>query len=578
MHDPNTRVLTSIKVNRRQMLLRCSTVICLLSLSLAARDRPAQDEGSSTHAKIEESVVVRATPVAQALQSGPPDSITDGVVTISGKPIAYRAVAGTITVAATDQQDALLSLDGKRLPDTGEKPLDPEKPDEAPPTARMFYTAYFQKSVPSESRPVTFFYNGGPGSSTMWLHMGSFGPKRVVTPDTQHGAAAPYQITNNNYSLLDSTDLVFIDAPGTGFSRMMGKEREKAFWGTDQDAHAFERFIRRFLTKHDRWNSPKYLFGESYGTPRSAVLSALLQDVDLNGIVLLSAILSFDNSVDGPRWNPGVDQAYALALPSYAASAFYHHKLTSQPAGFEQFLAEVEKFALGEYMTALLQGSELPEAQKQAVAAKLHDYTGLPTAYLLKSNLRVTGGAFSKNLQDSEGLTTGRLDTRYVGPDLDPLSEEAQYDPQSVAISSAYAAAINRYMRNDLKYGDNQTYKPGAYSDANFTWDLRHQAPGGPKVGEGESGTNVMPDLAHSMKLNPKMKVLLAGGYYDLATPFYEGIYEMHHLPIPQNLQANISYHYYAAGHMIYVNEAILKQFREDVASFIRETEGSEGR
>lgn len=584
-------MLRSIEVNRamirgrKTIIFHWATIHLLLALCVcspsaraahsaqqnqaARQDRDSDEREKANRVKNDQSVIVKATPLTPA-QTSPPDSVTSGVVSVSGKTISYQAVAGTITVAATDQQDALLALDGKRLPDTGEKPLDPEKPDEAPPTARMFYTAYFEKNVAAESRPVTFFYNGGPGSSTMWLHMGSFGPKRVITPDTQHGAPAPYRIANNEYSLLDVSDLVFIDAPGTGFSRTMGKEKEKAFWGTDQDAHAFERFIRRFLTKHERWNSPKYLFGESYGTPRSAVLSALLQNVDLNGIVLLSAILSFDNSVDSPRWNPGVDQAYALALPTYAASAFYHHKLANQPAALEPFLAEVEKYALGEYMAALLQGSELPEAQKQSVAAKLHDYTGLPVSYLLKSNLRVSGGAFSKNLQDPEGLTTGRLDTRYQGPDLDPLSEEAQYDPQGVAISAAYATAINQYLRAGLKYGDNQTYKPSAYSDANFTWDLRHQAPGGPKVGEGEGGTNVMPDLAQTMKLNPKMKVFLAGGYYDLATPFYEGIYEMHHLPIPQSLQSNISYHYYAAGHMIYVNEGILKQFHDDVAAFIR--------
>ncbi len=550
------------------MCFRCAAVLLATGFYLIGPPAVAQEKAASKS----ESVVVKATPVV-APQSPPPDSITEGSVTVGGKAIAYRAVAGTITVAATEQQDALLGLDGKRLPDTGEKPLDPEKPDEAPPTARMFYAAYFQKGVPPESRPVTFFYNGGPGSSTMWLHMGSFGPKRVITTDTQHGTAAPYRISNNEYSLLDVTDLVFIDAPGTGFSRLMGKEKEKAFWGTDQDAHAFERFIRRFLTKHERWNSPKYLFGESYGTPRSAVLSAMLQNVDLNGIVLLSAILSFDNSVDGPRWNPGVDQAYALALPTYAATAYYHHKLGSQPAALEPFLAEVEKYALGEYMNALLQGSELPDAQKQAVAAKLHEYTGLPVAYILKANLRVSGGAYSKNLQDPEELTTGRLDTRYAGPSLDPLSEEAEYDPQSVAISSAYMTAINQYMRTDLKYGENQTYKPSLYGEGNFTWDLRHQAPGGPPVGQGESGTNVMPDLANSMKLNPQMKIFLAGGYYDLATPFFEGIYEMRHLPIPQKLQSNISYHYYAAGHMVYVNEGILKQFHDDVAGFIRSTE-----
>lgn len=491
------------------------------------------------------------------------DSTTEGSVTVGGQAIAYTAVAGTLTVGASNAQDALLGMDGKLLPDSGEKA--PDKPEDASATARIFYTAYFKKGAASETRPVTFLYNGGPGSSTMWLHMGSFGPRRVITTDTVHEAAAPYKIVSNEYSLLDVSDLVFIDAPGTGFSRIFGKNKEDAFWGLDPDAHAFERFIRRFLTKYERWNSPKYLFGESYGTPRSAVLSADLQNVDLNGIILLSAILSFDNNVDGPKYNPGVDQAYALALPTFAASAWYHHKATNAPAALEPFLAEVEQYALGEYMSALLQGSELSEAKRQAVAAKLHDYTGLPVAYLLKSNLRVTGGAFSKTLQEAEGITTGRLDTRYSGPDYDPLSSDADYDPQSNAISSAYTTAINDYMRRDLKFGANWTYKPSAYGEPGFRWPFR----------ESEGGPNVMPDLARTLKANPKTKVLLAGGYYDLATPYFEGKYEMHHLPIPQNLQANISYKYYQAGHMIYVNDGILKQFHDDVAAFIKGTEAA---
>jgi carboxypeptidase C (cathepsin A) len=538
---------------------------CCLMLSAQTPDKDKDKD------KTDVKVVVTGTPQTPA-PPAPADSTTEGTVTVGGQAIPYRAVAGTLTVGSTDALDALFGLDGMLLPDSGEKKPDPAKPEEAPATARMFYTAYFKKGAASETRPVMFFYNGGPGSSSMWLHMGSFGPRRVVTTDTQHEVAAPYKITSNQYSLLDVTDVVFIDAPGTGFSRIMGKDKEKAFWGVDPDAHAYERFIRRFLTKFDRWNSPKYLFGESYGTPRSAVLSGILHNVDLNGIVLLSAILSFDNSVDGPRWNPGVEQPYALALPTYAASAFYHHKLPQQPAALEPFLKTVEQFAMNEYMPALLEGSELPEARKQAVAEKLHQYTGLPVAYLLKANLRVTGGGFSKTLQDDEGITTGRLDTRYQGPDYNRLSEEADYDPQSNAISSAYTTAINQYLRAELKYGENQTYKPTIYGEPNMQWDFRHQAPGGPDAPSSASGPNMMPDLAIAMKANPKMKVLLAGGYYDLATPFFEGIYEMRHLPIPQNLQANISYRYYESGHMVYVNEGVLKQFHDDVAGFIKST------
>ena len=547
--------------------------LILTSLVLLAATLSAQKpDPKSPATPKDEKVVVTGTPATPppAISAAPPDSITHGTVTVAGQPIAYRAVAGTLTVGATDQQDALLGLDGKMMADTGEKTPDKDKPEEAPATARIFYAAYFKEGAPSETRPVTFLYNGGPGSATMWLHMGSFGPRRVVTTDTQHDAGAPYKLVDNDASLLDVSDLVFIDAPGTGFSRILGKDKEKAFWGIDQDAHAFDRFIRRFLTKYNRWNSPKFLFGESYGTPRSAVLAAALQNVDLNGIVLLSAILSFDNSVDGPKWNAGVDQSYALALPTYAASAFYHHKLPTQPAALEPFLAEVERFALGDYMAALLQGSDLPAPQRQAIAEKLHTYTGLPLAYILKDNLRVTGGQFSKNLQDAEGMTTGRLDTRYKGPDFNPMSEEAEYDPQDIAISAAYTTAINQYLRADLHFGENLTYKPGAYTDPNFTWDLRHQSPGGPPAQYQEGGTNVMQDLALSMKANPKMKILLAGGYFDLATPFFEGMYEMHHLPMPLALQANISYRYYQSGHMVYVNEQVLHQFHDDVATFIR--------
>jgi carboxypeptidase C (cathepsin A) len=548
---------------RRLWIGVCACGVMLVAV-LGAQEKKDSD-------KKDEKVVVKGAAVTPEAEL-PGDSRTEGSVTVGGQAIAYTAVAGTLTVGSTDSQDAMIGLNGKMLPGTGEKVPDPEKPEEAPATARIFYVAYFKKDG-GAGRPVTFMYNGGPGSATMWLHMGSFGPRRVVTTDGQHDEGAPYRIVNNDYSLLDVSDLVFIDAPGTGFSRIMGKDKDKAFWGVDQDAHAFERFIRRFLTKYNRWNSPKYLFGESYGTPRSAVLSADLHNVDLNGIVLLSQILSFDNSVDGPKWNPGVDQAYALALPTYAASAFYHHKLPSQPGALEPFLAEVEQYAMGDYMSALLQGSELPAAKKQAVAEKLHEYTGLPVEYLLRANLRVSGGSFSKQLQLKDETTIGRLDTRFKGPDLDPLSSDAEYDPQSNAISSAYTTAINDYMRKELKYGENQTYKPGAYEDADFSWDLRHQAPGGPPANQQESGTNVMPDLAFTMKSNPKMKVMLAGGYYDLATPFFEGMYEMHHLPIPQALQANISYHYYPSGHMVYVNEDVLKQFHADVAAFIRGTE-----
>ena len=504
----------------------------------------------------------------------PADSTTTGTVEAGGQRVSYQAIVGTITVGSTEAQDAAMGPDGQPLAglETRQE-KDAKSPEDEPATARISYVAYFKTGAQADQRPVTFFYNGGPGSSTVWLHMGSFGPRRVVTLDAQHTPAAPYKLVENQYSLLDVSDVVFIDMPGTGFGRLMGKDKEKAFWGVDQDAHAFARFITRFLGKYGRWNSPKYLFGESYGTTRSAVLANILQDaksVDLNGVILLSQILNFDTSVDGADGNPGIDLPYEVGLPTYAATAFYHHKLPQQPAALEPFLTEVEDFAMGTYAHALAQGSALPAAEKQSVAEKLHEYTGLTTAYLLKANLRITGGIFEQQLQGDESITTGRLDSRFAGPAMDPLSATADYDPQSAAISSAYVTSFNDYVRRELKYGEGQTFLPSAYMAEGFHWDLHHRQPGGETI-----GLNVMPDLAAAMKYNPRLKVLLAGGYYDLATPFYAAIYEAHHLPIPASLAGNIEYGFFESGHMVYVREDALRQLHDKVAGFIRSTEGT---
>ena len=490
-------------------------------------------------------------------------------MTAGGATIAYKAVAGTITVGGTEEQDAQLGPDGKALPDT-EMALAAaasKDPKDAPAIARMFYVAYFKKDARAEDRPITFLYNGGPGSSTVWLHMGSFGPKHVVTADDRHLAGAPYKLVNNAYSLLDVSDLVFIDMPGTGFGRLVGKDKEKAFWGVDEDAHAYARFIARFISKYNRWNSPKYLFGESYGTTRSSVVSNILENdksIDLNGVILLSQIFNFTSDIDAARTNPGIDLPFQLALPTYAATAYYHHKLPNQPAALEPFLKEVEDFAMGEYAHALAQGTDLSASEKQTVAEKLHNYTGLPVAYLLKADLRVSGGGFEKNLQDDQDLTTGRLDTRFSGPTINPLSEEAEYDPQSSAISSAYVSLFNDYVRRDLKYGEGQTYLPQAQFGS-AEWDFKHN--GNP------INLNVSADIATAMKTNPRLKVMVNGGYYDLATPFYAAYYEDKHLPIPESLAKNIEFDWYESGHMVYVRDESLKQLHDRVAAFIRSTE-----
>jgi carboxypeptidase C (cathepsin A) len=490
--------------------------------------------------------------------SQPMSSTTHGTVTVEGKTISYEAVAGTLV------------LDG-----TGAK--------ESTPEVAMSYFAYFKQGVDPSNRPITFIYNGGPGSSTMWLHMGAWGPKRVVTNDHTHTPAAPYQLVNNDYSLLDASDLVFIDMPGTGFGRLLpqgkdddarAKDRKdlaKQIWGIDGDADSFAHFITQFLTKYDRWNSPKYLFGESYGTTRSAVLSNILQteyNVDLNGVMLLSQILNFGLSIDGADMNPGIDMSYVLGLPTFAATAWYHHKLPKFNNGsLAPLLKEVTQFATTDYEQALSAGSTLSAAKKQQIAGKLHDYTGLPVDYLLKADLRVTGGMFEHELLDDSDTTTGRLDTRFSGATMDPLGKESDYDPQSAAISAAYVAAFNSYVRNDLKFGEGMKYRPSVYGADDFRWDWKHRAPG-QRYSRG--GTpNVMLDLAVAMKYNPDMKVRLFGGFYDLATPYYTAIYEMQHLPIPEKLQKNISYGFFPSGHMVYAHTPSLKKLHDDAVQFI---------
>jgi carboxypeptidase C (cathepsin A) len=553
-------------------VLALAACASLFALSAAVAAEPSSKTQSPAEAQ-KPPALTTASPDRGVLFA--PEAVSsEGSVTVEGQRIDYRAVAGTIVVHPKDWDDAATveQAAAKEQPSgKEEKSLGDENNPKA--EASMFYVAYFKKGVPSADRPITFIYNGGPGSSSVWLHMGALGPRRVVTADDTHTPAAPYRLVDNAYSLLDVSDLVFIDAPGTGFSRIAGKDKEKAFFGVDADAHAFDQFILGFLSKYGRWNSPKYLFGESYGTPRSAVLVNQLEtgeDVDFNGVILLSEILNFDLSADGPEFNPGTDQPYVVALPTYAATAWYHNLIPGgRPADFDPFIKEVEDFATGDYAHALQAGSQLDPTQRQAIAERLAHYTGLPVDYILKANLRISGGEFEKTLQDREGLTTGRLDTRFSGPSLDPLSKEAEYDPQSSAIGSAYVSLFNDYVRKTLGFGDGRIFKPEI--DVFKYWDYNHQPPGAPAPISGI--TNVMPDIANAMKQDPNLKVMVAGGYYDLATPFYEGWYEMHHLQIPANLTSNIEFHYYPSGHMVYAHEASLKLLHDDAAAFIRKTD-----
>jgi carboxypeptidase C (cathepsin A) len=539
-----------------------TVIMWIVALTIAAPALPlilvhAQTKDETPASKPDAAKVEPAKPPEQFK---PEQQASKGSVTVGGTLINYDAYAGTLVVHTKDWDD---------VPQNADKD---EK--NQPPEASMFYVAYFKSDNKGAPRPLTFLYNGGPGSASVWLHMGAFGPKRVVTADDSHTPAAPYSVVNNDYSLLDVSDLVFIDAPGTGFSRLSGKDREKAFYGVDPDGQAFADFIVQFLSKYGRWNSPKYLFGESYGTTRSAVLSNILEtdrEVDLNGVILLSQILNFNFSADGPEFNPGVDLPYQLALPTYAATAWYHHKLPDAHRELAPLLAEVEHFAMADYAQALAAGSALPPEQRHAIAAKLHQYTGLPVEYIEKADLRISGGEFEKTLQDESDTTTGRLDTRFSGPTFDPLSKEADYDPQSAAIDSAYVSVFNDYVRKDLKFGENRVFKQEI--DVSKSWNFLHQPPGSPfPLPE---ATNVMIDLAIAMKYNPELKVMLNAGYFDLATPFYEGIYEMRHLPIPTKLQNNIEFQFYESGHMVYAHEAALKALHDNVAAFIVKTGNS---
>lgn len=542
-------------------ILTTTLLVAALGCGTTARAQPAPHHPASGAEKSAKAESAPADPVLPH-HFQPDEKVTTGSVTVGKKRIAYRAVAGTLVVhpAGWDDVSARLDLGGGDKDKSGGGLTTPE--------ASIFFVAYFAKGKSPGKRPITFIYNGGPGSASMWLHMGAFGPRRVATPGDGHLPAAPYKLFNNDASLLDASDLVFIDAPGAGFSRIAGPDAEKAFYGVDQDAHAFAAFIAQFLSKYKRWNSPKYLFGESYGTTRSAVLINKLETsrmIDFNGVILLSQVLNFGLLPDGPESNPGNDLPYVVALPTYAATAWYHHRLgTDVPKDLPALVAEVEKFANNEYTLALTKGATLTDAERNSVAEKLHRYTGLPVSYILKARLRISGGEFRKNLQGSDETTTGRLDARFSGPTIDPLTKNAHYDPMMAAIGSAYVTAFNHYARGTLQYGNNREFHPFAHMKS---WDWKHHGPSGDS-----DGVNVMPDLATAMTYDPNLHVMLNAGYFDLATPFYEGVYEMHHLPISRKLQKNIELRFYQSGHMVYANDAARHALHDNVADFIRRT------
>lgn len=490
-----------------------------------------------------------ATPTS-AYWATPHTVTTKDEVTVGGLPIRYTADAGTMIL----------------------------RDDQGRSTGELFYVAYFKDGT-DPRRPVTFLYNGGPGASSAPLHIGAFGPVRVITADHSNTPPAPYSLVPNSYSLLDASDLVFVDAMGTGFSRILGADAggvgtPKTFYGVDSDAESFAQFITGFLSKYRRWNSPKFLIGESYGTTRSAAVAYGLEQegVDLNGVVMLSAILNFDlGVVDQPGLNPGINLPYALALPSYAAVAWYQRVLPERPAALRPWLAQVQSWAMGPYLAALDQGSGLPLAQEERVAAQMSRYTGLTTSYLLKADLRVSGPEFEQQLLLGRGETTGRLDGRFAGPVVYPLAEAPTYDPEISAIGSAYVSAINQYVRQTLHFGGEHHYVilSESVSDA---WNALHTPPG--QSTPAETATNVMPDLAAAMTLNPALRVMVNAGFFDLATPYSAAAYQMQQLPMQRKLRQNIEYCFYRTGHMLYVAPGALAQLHANIVRFIRSADG----
>jgi carboxypeptidase C (cathepsin A) len=460
-------------------------------------------------------------------------SITKHSGTFGGTRVNYRAIAG---------ETYLKDKEGK-------------------PLAAITSYSYIKDGAIDPRRPVTFLWNGGPGSGSLWLQMGAFGPKRVVIPsDAKDDGAPPYPIIDNTESLLDVTDLVFIDPVGTGFSRALGKKDPKDYWGVTKDAQSMAQFIRLWLDANGRWNAPKFIGGESYGTTRSAAVINELEgsytDVAINGIILISSILDFSAAAD----SPGNELGYVTNLPSMAATAWYHDKVPNKPATVEQFIAEAKAFAIGPYASALLKGNAITSEERAAIRPQLARFTGVSEAYLDRADLRLSPGRFYKELLRDRGLTIGRLDTRYTGKDYDNAGEEPDNDPSFYAIDGAYTAAMNQWSREGLKYSPDLVYSSiGGVRD----WDWKI---GGPRGGEGY--LNVAPYIGRALRENSGLRVFAGQGYYDFATPFFGAEYSLNRTGIPND--GRIQWHYYGAGHMMYVREDDLRKLSTDIRAFIR--------
>ncbi len=466
-------------------------------------------------------------------------SETKHTVMIGGQEIAYTAKAGTLIL----------------------------KDDDGNSKASIFYVAYTKDDVEDVSqRPITFSFNGGPGSSSVWLHLGVLGPQRVEMDEEDRPPSPPFMLVNNEYSLLDVTDLVFIDPVSTGYSRPAPGEEAKQFHGVEQDIASVGEFIRLFTTRSQRWHSPKFLIGESYGTTRAAGLSSHLHEelgMYVNGIMLVSAILNFQTA----RFTLGNDLPYILFLPTYAATAWYHKKLPQdlQAMSLVEFLGQVEAFARGAYNAALMQGASLPEGERAEVVSLLARYTGLAESYIEQTNLRINIHRFVKEFLRDERRTIGRFDSRITGIDRDAAGEHHDYDPSYAIVQGAYTAALNHYVRSVLDFKSDQSY---AILTGNVQpWDYsKHQ----------NQYLNVAESLRQAMTYNPHLKVFVGNGYYDLATPYFATEYTFGHLELDPTLENHVTMGYYEAGHMMYLHGPSLAKLKADLATFVAATLGKQ--
>jgi carboxypeptidase C (cathepsin A) len=514
------------------ILLAVGLATASVAAALFAADAPTNTPPQSATAAGKEPGKESAKEATKEKPKEPEEKLVESkhTTTIGGQEVHYKATAGTILLR--DEEDKA--------------------------TASIFYIAYTREDVKDLSaRPVTFSFNGGPGASSVWMHLGLLGPRRVRLAEDGSALPPPYKLVDNEYSLLDQTDLVFIDPVSTGFSRAIPAKDAKKFHGLREDAESVAEFIRLYVTRNKRWSSPKFVIGESYGTTRAAALSGELSQrlkMNVNGIMLVSTVLNFQ-TLD---FNAGNDLPYVLYLPTYTATAWFHKKLPAdlQRRSVTEVEAQSETFAAGEYQSALFSGSALADGQRRKVVEQYARLTGLTTNYVDRANLRVPLGRFASELLSDQNLVVGRYDSRYKGYVRDRLSNRMEQDPSFEAVASAFASTFNNYVRTELKYETDLSYEV-LTSVFPWNWD---QANGYVDVAE---------TLANALTRNPFLKIHVSSGYYDLATTLFATRYTFDHLNVDPALLKNVTLDTYTAGHMMYLNQPDLKKSKADLARFI---------